>query len=77
MATKPTALHVGLEVRANMARNQVTQSALAHALDLSQAAVYRRLTGQVPFNVEELATVADHLGVTVVELLAEPKSVAA
>lgn len=57
------------EVRAWMGRRRVTQTQLAAGLHLSQAAVSRRLHGEISFNVEELAVVAEMLGVTVIDLL--------
>jgi transcriptional regulator with XRE-family HTH domain len=53
---------VASTVRAEMARNNVTQQKLADALNLSQAAVSRRLKGLVPFDVSELEIVARVVG---------------
>lgn len=55
----------GLEVRAALARNGKTQDDLAAHLGLSQTAVHRRVTGRVPFNVNELAQVAAFFGIDV------------
>ena len=52
-------------VRAEMARSRVTQDALAGHLHLSQAAVSRRLKGQVAFNADELVLTARIVGVPV------------
>lgn len=60
---------VAAEVRAAMGRRRVTQTQLAARLHLSQPAVSRRLHGEISFNVEELVTVADMLGVTVSDLV--------
>lgn len=46
-------------VRAEMARRKTTQRQVADAIGTSQAAVSRRLSGLVPFDVDELAAVAD------------------
>jgi transcriptional regulator with XRE-family HTH domain len=51
-----------------MARKRVTQQKLASGLGLSQAAVSRRLRGDVPFDVAMLSDVADLLGVPVAAL---------
>lgn len=67
-----TAERVGREVRAQMVRANVRQGALAEKLRLSQAAVSRRLTGEVPFDVNELTAVAELLAVPMSTLLAEP-----
>jgi len=67
-----TTQRVAAEIRAGLARRGLTQGDLAAALGLSQAAVSRRLTGEVPIDVEELTAVADWLGVPLSALLAEP-----
>jgi transcriptional regulator with XRE-family HTH domain len=67
-----TAQRVAATVRAEMARRRVRQTALAKHLDLSQAAVSRRLNGETEFAVGELLAVADLLGVSAASLLAEP-----
>ena len=67
--TKPYG--VGANVRAEMARRQLSQTALAAHLGLSQAAVSRRLSGHTPFDVNELASVAAWLGVPASTLLGE------
>lgn len=54
-----------------MARKRITQIKLAEAVGWSQGAVSRRLSGRVPFNIEELANVAEVLGVTVTALVGE------
>jgi cyanate lyase len=55
--------HAAAEVRAELARQRKTQSALAEALGRSEAYVTRRLTGEVAFNLEEIESVAGFLGV--------------
>lgn len=46
-----------------MARQRYTQSDLAAVLTVTPATAARRLSGAVPFDVYELAMVADWLGV--------------
>lgn len=53
-----------------MARQNQTQTILAGLLKTSQAAVSRRLRGQVPFDVNELETIAAHFGVPVSQFVA-------
>lgn len=65
------ALRVASHVRAELARQQKNQTRLGEALGLSQTAVSRRLTGEVAFDVAELATVAAYLNVTLGSLLGE------
>lgn len=67
---------VGANVRAEMARRNVRQGALAKALGISQPSVSARLSGAVPFDVDELRAVADLLGVGMCGLLDEAPAVA-
>lgn len=55
-----------------MARARVTQSMIAHRLGKSQAAVSRRLSGEVAFDVNELGAVAELLEVPVEYFLQAP-----
>lgn len=59
------------EVRALLARRQISGKQLATHLGLSQFAVSRRLRGETPFSVDELAATAEWLGVPVASLLTE------
>lgn len=74
MATTP-AERAGLNVRIEMTRKGITQAELAEALGMSQTSVSLRLRGKVAFDVNNLTTTADFLGVTVNTLL--PADVAA
>jgi len=60
---------VASEVRAQMARIYMTQTALAAVLGLPQSAVSNRLRGKVAFSVDELEKVSDALGVHPATLL--------
>lgn len=53
-----------------MARNGITQDVLATRLNLTQPAVSRRLSGGIPFNVNELALVAKLVGLSLSRLVA-------
>lgn len=64
-------------VRAEMARARFSQQRIADALGLSQAAVSRRLTGEVPFSATELAVVAKLLNVRVGTLYGESNNIEA
>lgn len=57
------------KIRAAMSSAGVSQTTLASALSMSQASVSRRLTGEVPFDVNELEVVARALGVTASSLV--------
>jgi transcriptional regulator with XRE-family HTH domain len=65
---------VAAEVRGEAARRRVTSARLAAALDVSTGSMSRRMTGKQPFTVDELALVADTLGVQVEDLLPHPDS---
>ncbi len=69
MANKTAAQRVAQEVRANMARRGRTQSDIATALGISQTAISRRLSGFVPWDVNELELVATALDVPLADLL--------
>lgn len=58
-------------VRAELARRKISGRDLATALGWSLSTTARRLNGQYPFDVEELAAVAAHLGVPVGTFLPE------
>lgn len=68
---KTTAQRTGANVKAEMARRDLTQVALAEKLGMSQSMLSYRLRGQVPFDVDELELVAGVLGVPLAVLLAE------
>lgn len=74
----PTEPHeaVAAEVRTEMQNQHVSQAELGRKLGVSQQWISRRLTGDVPFDVAELARVADVLGVTLDRLTAAAASVA-
>lgn len=59
-----------------MARQRKTQGDLAVVLGLSQQAVSRRVSGALAFDVAELHTIADWLGVPVARLIAASVDVA-
>lgn len=72
MSTQPT--HNGLDevvrnIRAEMARKDLTQTQLAGLLGISQVAVSKRLRGIVPISVPELLRMAEFLDVTASDLL--------
>lgn len=67
--TTATREAVAAEVRAVAARKRVAQKAIASVLGISQQAMSRRWTGQLAFDVDELAVVADYLGIDWHDLL--------
>lgn len=72
-----TAKRVAEEVRVAMARRRVPQTAVASRLQMSQAAVSRRLAGDVEFTASQLITVADMLDIDLDSLRAAPRPTAA
>lgn len=63
------AKRIALEVRAEMARQGVTQESLGVRTGWGQKRVSRRLTGKVPLDVVELAAIAEVLGVPAAQFL--------
>lgn len=61
--------HVAAAVRAEAARHRVSQRDIADRLGLTQAAVWRRMRGDVPFTASELVEVARLLEVAPAALL--------
>ncbi len=76
--TQPSTLadSVAAEVRAQLARRQLTGMALATAIGKSDMYVSRRLRGEVPFDLIDVEQAARFLGVTVAELMPAPERVA-
>lgn len=71
MAHTPTAVATAANVRAELARANYSNIQTAHALNWSNSRLARRLSGEIPFDVEELAAVASFLGVPLSALLPE------
>lgn len=59
------AAKIGARVRGLMAERKITQERVADHLGLKQPAIARRLSGEVPFDVNELSQVAGLLDVQV------------
>lgn len=72
MESEGRSQHVAGEVRALLARRQITGKQLAVHLGVSQFSVSRRLRGQTAFSIDELTSVAGFLGVPVEELITGP-----
>ena len=67
MSTTP-GVQVGANVRAEMARRGITQTQLAEQIGRSQPQLSKRLTGAIPFDINELTAVADALSVPIEKL---------
>lgn len=55
--------YAAAELRAEMARQRYSSGDLAEALSLSQTSAHRRMTGDAGLDLDEIALVADWLGV--------------
>jgi len=75
--TQNLAEYVAAEVRAEMARQRVSQRQLAAQLGLSQVQIQRRLAGRIEFRPSELDGAAELLGVPVTRFLPAPTGTAA
>lgn len=60
---------LGRNIRAEMVRKGISQEAIGQRLGKSQAAISKRLRGEIPITVNEAATIASHLGVDLDTLL--------
>lgn len=64
----PPTTSVGANVRAELARRGVSQTALADHLGLSQSGVSKRLRGVIAFDTDEMLAMSDFLDVPVAVL---------
>jgi len=71
MGEATPAKRVASTVRAEMARRKKTHGELAAALGLTRSSMHRRMTGELPLNVDELHAVASFLNIPVGVLLGE------
>lgn len=62
---------IAAEVRAELARQRLTQRQVAQILDMKQPAVQLRLAGTRPFRAEELVKLAGALSVPVSRFVPE------
>lgn len=71
MQSPPLHETVAAEVRAELARRKVNQTQIAMLLGISQAGVSRRLLGQTPMDVNEIAAIAEFLDIPIGTLFPE------
>lgn len=78
MPSDPLAKRVGANVRAEMARSnpKQTQKPFAKRIGMSQQSLSRRLSGEIPFDLEELERVAAVLGVPMTRLVVDETAAA-
>jgi transcriptional regulator with XRE-family HTH domain len=67
--TAPIKQRVASEVRANMARQRISGSEMARRIGVSQPYLHRRISGEIPFDIDDLARVAEVLNVRIADLL--------
>jgi len=60
---------VAAGVRSFIARAGVSKSAVAREIGMAQSTFSRRTTGLEPFDTDELGTLADYFGVSLVDLI--------
>ncbi|MGV8913778.1 MAG: helix-turn-helix domain-containing protein [Rhodoglobus sp.] len=60
---------VAAAVRSFIARAGVSKSAVAREIGMAQSTFSRRTTGLEPFDTDELGTLADYFGVSLVDLI--------
>jgi transcriptional regulator with XRE-family HTH domain len=65
---------VAANVRAELARQRKPQRELQQHLGISRVTLYRRLSGESPFDVDELRRIAELLNVSVSDLLGDTKA---
>lgn len=68
-STPPIRLIVNRTIRAEMARRRLTQTSLAEALGSTQSVISRRLNGTAPWDIDELAAVAEVFNMDPADLL--------
>lgn len=62
---------VAAEIRAELARQKISQTTVAIVLGVSQASASRRLSGETPMDVNDLIKLAELLRVPVARFLPE------
>lgn len=73
LATRSLNDQIRREIRAEMARQGMSQMKLGEALGCAQNAVSRRLTGKVNFSLSEIEQIAEVLDVPVDQLMPRPR----
>lgn len=68
MPRKTMAEVIAAEIRAEMARQGISQRELGERLGFTQAGVSRRLLGQKPLEVDDVERIAEALGVSMQQL---------
>lgn len=69
MSYSDVRLHAAGELRAEMARRRYTSTDLGTVLGISQQSASRRMTGEMGLNLDEVALIADWLGIDPTRLI--------
>lgn len=69
MPTRSASLTAAGEIRSHLARQRLTQTNLADGTGITIHALRRRLSGEVPFTLDELSAIAAFLSVDAGSLL--------
>lgn len=64
-------------LRAEMARAGLSQTAVAELLGINPSQVSARMRGRIPWRVAELQIIAHHIGVPMADLIDDPAGKAA
>jgi transcriptional regulator with XRE-family HTH domain len=70
--TQPLTETVAAEVRAHLARRNISRSIAAEHIGISRTLLWNRLRGESPFTVTELEKLAELLEVPVTQFLPAP-----
>lgn len=73
-AATATVSRIADEVRAEMARQRKTAADLSQVIGVTQHTAGRRLNGAIPFDVAELYSVSEWLGIGMADLIARATS---
>ena len=60
----PVTERLASNIRAELARRQISQATMGRHLGMAQPSLSRRLTGRVPFAADELVAIAAYLHVS-------------
>lgn len=73
-AIQPTREHVSAAIRAEMAAQGITQTAMSECVDVNRANLNRQLQGRTAMSLDVFCQIADALGLTPAELMAQAQA---
>jgi transcriptional regulator with XRE-family HTH domain len=74
ISERPLRARVAANIRAELARNDVTQVQVAAALGITQQAVSQKLSGRRPFSLDDVEVIAPMVGMAPDELVRGSKN---